>query len=78
MKMYMLKKRVRVSFPKKFVEKTTTVSLFCALNNGLSTVIDHRNSVFDRQKVLFNDHNDRQYLNVTTTFNNVDFFVTCS
>ena len=49
-----------------------------AYNNDRSTVIDHRNSVFDRQKALFNDHNDRQYLDVTTTFNNFDSFATSS
>ena len=43
-----------------------------AENNSRSTVIDRRNSVRDRQKALFNDHNDSQYLDVTTTFNNLD------
>ena len=61
--------------PGSISNTATTLSkdyTYSAENNGRSTVIDRRNSVRDRQKALFNDHNDSQYLDVTTTFNNLD------
>ena len=35
-------------------------------------------TAFDCRKVLFNDHNDGEYLDVTLTLNNFDFFASSS
>ena len=39
-------------------------------------VIDRRSRACDRQKASLNGHDDRQYLDVTTTFTNFNFFTT--
>ena len=39
-------------------------------------VIDRCNSVCDHQKASFMDHNDHQYLDVTTIFKIFDSFAT--
>ena len=64
--------------PGSISNAATTLSkdyTYNAESNGRSIVIDRRNSVRDRQKALFNDHNGCQYLDVTTTFNNLDFIL---
>ena len=37
-------------------------------------VIDRRSRACDRQKASLNGHHDRQYLDVTTSFTNFNFF----
>ena len=46
------------------------------LNNSRSTLSDHRYSVCDHRKASSNSRHDRQYLVLTTTFTNFNFFAT--
>ena len=61
-----------ISHKNQVIGAYMTALKITAIQRSLTAV-----AVSDRRKALFNDHNDRQYLNVTT-LNNFESFATSS